>query len=61
MSWFAWSPGAGTRHALGVCDLVLALTIAGAMVIDERRRQRAGPASVSIPAVGATDGALPVT
>jgi hypothetical protein len=54
-------PGAGTRGALGVCDLVLASTIAGALVIDERRRHRAEPASLSPSAVGATDRALPVT
>ena len=34
------APGTGVRHALGVCDLVLASVIAGALVIDERRRRR---------------------
>jgi hypothetical protein len=57
----AWLPGAGTRHALGVCDLVLASTIAGTLVIDERRRHRAEPTSLSPSAVGATDRALPVS
>jgi uncharacterized membrane protein YdcZ (DUF606 family) len=58
----AWVPGAATRHALGVCDLMLASTIAGVLMIDERRRRRAESSDplASCPA-GATDRAIPVT
>lgn len=57
----AWVPGAATRHALGVCDLMLASAIAGVLIIDERRRRRdESPGHLSASTAGSTDRALPV-
>jgi len=58
----AWLPGTGTRHALGVCDLVLASAIAGVLIIDERRRRQAESSDhLSSSTAGATDRAVPVS
>jgi hypothetical protein len=58
----AWLPGAGTRHAVGVCDLVLASAIAGVLIIDERRRRQAESSDrLSSSTAGATDRTLPVS